>query len=103
MTASSKRLTRSRDDRMLSGVCAGIAEYMGLDPTVVRLLWAVVTILSFGFGILAYVAALVLMPEPPPADAPHEAGDVGQSLDVRAWSEAQQAGGGATEADADTS
>ena len=88
---------------MLAGVCAGLGEYMGLDPTVVRLLWVVVTILSFGFGVVAYVAALVLMPERPPVDAPHEAQDVGQPQDVRAWSEAQQTDGGGPESDAETS
>lgn len=43
-----KRLARSRKNRMIEGVCGGIAEYLGIDPTVVRLIWAVTTL----FGVL---------------------------------------------------
>lgn len=56
-----KKLYRSRDNRMLSGVCAGVGEYINLDPTIVRLLWALFGIT--GFGIVAYIAAAIIIPE----------------------------------------
>lgn len=51
-----KRLYKSRDNRMISGVCAGIAEYFGIDPTLVRLAWVVFSLLG-GSGLLAYIIA----------------------------------------------
>ena len=60
----SKRLYKSRDDRMLSGVCGGIAEYFDIDPTPVRLGWALFCALG-GSGILAYIIAAVIIPEQP--------------------------------------
>ena len=45
-----KKLYRSKDDRMLAGVCGGIAEYLDIDPTVVRILW-IVSVVFAGFGI----------------------------------------------------
>ena len=57
-----KKLRKSSTNRMLAGVCGGVAEYLDVDPTVVRLIWAGVTILG-GAGILAYIAAAIIMPE----------------------------------------
>ena len=59
-----KRLTLSRDDRMISGVCGGIAEYFGLDATVVRLAWALLTIFpgAIVLGVLAYLVAWAVIP-----------------------------------------
>lgn len=56
----SKRLKLS-SDKKLAGVCGGIAEYFDLDPTLVRILWVVFTLLG-GSGILAYLLAWILMP-----------------------------------------
>jgi phage shock protein C len=58
-----KRLTRSRDDRMISGVCGGIAEYFGVDSTLVRILVVVLTVLGFGTLLIAYVVGWILIPE----------------------------------------
>jgi phage shock protein C len=58
-----KRLTRSRDDVWLSGVCAGIGEYAGIDPNLVRLLTVVGALFSFGTLFVAYVVAWILMPQ----------------------------------------
>ena len=58
-----KRLLKSATDRKLCGVCGGIAEYFNLDPTLVRVIWAVVSVFSAGTGILAYVVCAVAMPE----------------------------------------
>ncbi len=55
-----KRLYRSSTNKMLCGVCAGIADYINIDPTVVRLLWVVFGF--FGAGILAYIVAAIIMP-----------------------------------------
>lgn len=60
---TSKRLTRRRDDRMIAGVSAGVADYLGIDPTLVRLLVVVATIFTGGTAALAYIAAWILMPE----------------------------------------
>ncbi|MDP2665897.1 MAG: PspC domain-containing protein [Candidatus Diapherotrites archaeon] len=57
-----KRLYRSTN-RMLGGVCAGIAEYVNTDPTLIRLLWVVFTFVSMGAGILLYLAAWIIIPE----------------------------------------
>jgi phage shock protein PspC (stress-responsive transcriptional regulator) len=58
-----RRLTRSRDDKYLGGVCGGIAAYTGVDANVVRLLAVLGTVLGFGVLIFAYVAAWLLLPE----------------------------------------
>ena len=57
-----KKLTKSSTDRMLCGVCAGIAEYASLDPTVIRLAW-VIFCLAGGSGLIAYILAAIIMPE----------------------------------------
>ena len=57
-----KRLHRSLTDRKIAGVCGGIAEYLGWDPTLVRILWVVLTLLG-GSGIVAYLVLWLLMPE----------------------------------------
>jgi len=58
-----KRLYRSKNDRMMGGVCAGLGEHLDVDPTVIRLIWAVVTLLSFGTGIIIYILAWIIIPE----------------------------------------
>lgn len=57
-----KRLYRSKDNRMLCGVCAGIAEYFDIDPTLVRLGWALLCAMG-GSGVIAYIVAAVIIPE----------------------------------------
>lgn len=58
-----KKLFRSRENKMICGVCGGIAEYFNIDPTLVRLGWVLVSVCSFGTGILAYFIAAVIMPD----------------------------------------
>jgi phage shock protein C len=58
-----RRLTRTRSGRMITGVCSGAAAYFGLDPTIVRILLAVLTVLTGGGGVLLYVAAALIIPE----------------------------------------
>jgi phage shock protein PspC (stress-responsive transcriptional regulator) len=58
-----RRLVRRTDDRMIAGVCSGIADYTGVDVTVVRLAAVVGAILGVGSLLVAYVVAWLLMPE----------------------------------------
>lgn len=62
MNIENKRLTKSQNDKKLCGVCGGVAEYLNLDPTVVRLLWVLLTVFG-GAGLLAYIVAAFIMPE----------------------------------------
>ena len=56
-------LTRSRRNRMIAGVCGGLAQSLGWDPTLVRLLYVVVSVISAAFpGILVYLVLWVVMP-----------------------------------------
>ncbi|MCI0707507.1 MAG: PspC domain-containing protein [Ignavibacteriae bacterium] len=60
-----RQLLRSVLDRKLFGVCGGLGEYFDVDPTIMRILFVIVTLMSFGFGILLYLALLLVMPEKP--------------------------------------
>ncbi|MET7995118.1 PspC domain-containing protein [Amycolatopsis sp. NPDC005232] len=62
-TPETKKLFRSRTDRMLTGVCGGWADYLGVDPTMVRIAVVAATVLSAGIMLPVYVAAAVLTPE----------------------------------------
>lgn len=57
-----KRLYKSATDKKICGVCAGIAEYFDIDPTLVRLAWVVFTCLG-GSGVLAYIIAAIVLPD----------------------------------------
>ncbi len=59
-----KRLYRSRESRMIAGVCGGLGEYFDMDPTIVRLI-VVVAALVGGSGLLAYILAWIIVPERP--------------------------------------
>lgn len=59
-----KRLYLSENDKKIGGVCGGLAEYLGVDATLVRVIW-VFAALVFGSGILAYLIAWLLMPRRP--------------------------------------
>ena len=59
-------LTRSRRNRMIAGVCGGMAEWLGWDPTLVRILYIVGSVVSAAFpGILAYLVLWIVMPKGP--------------------------------------
>ncbi|HKM22494.1 MAG TPA: PspC domain-containing protein [Lachnospiraceae bacterium] len=58
-----KRLYKSRTDRMICGVCGGLAEYLNMDPTIVRIIMVLIGL--SGGGILAYLIAAIIIPEKP--------------------------------------
>ena len=60
----SKKLYKANEKKMLDGVCAGVAEYFGIDPTLVRLLWVLSTFF-WGTGVLLYVACMIIIPRKP--------------------------------------
>ena len=57
------RLSRSREDAKVAGVCAGFAYYLGVDVTLVRILWTILTIFSIGIGLIIYIACWIIMPK----------------------------------------
>ncbi len=57
-----KKLYKSSSQKMIAGVCGGIAEYLNLDPTLVRLIFVAISMLG-GSGLLAYIVAAIIMPE----------------------------------------
>lgn len=58
-----RRLTRRRHDRIIAGVCGGIADQLGIDATIVRLILVAAVVFGFGAGIILYLAGWWLMPE----------------------------------------
>ena len=56
-----KKLYRNVETRVMAGVCAGVAEYFNIDPTIVRVIWALVSV--FGPGLLAYLVCALVMPK----------------------------------------
>ncbi|MBR5332315.1 MAG: PspC domain-containing protein [Muribaculaceae bacterium] len=60
---SEKNLRRTTDDKMIGGVCGGVAKYFGLDSTLVRIAYAILTICTAFSGVLVYLVLLLIMPE----------------------------------------
>jgi phage shock protein PspC (stress-responsive transcriptional regulator) len=59
----SKTLYRTRDGRILAGVCSGLGEYFGIDANLIRVVVAILTVFTAGVGALAYLAAWIVIPE----------------------------------------
>jgi phage shock protein C len=64
MNGTARRLQRSRKEKVIAGVCGGIAEYFGIDPVIPRLIW-VFLVLGAGLGILAYIVCWIVIPQAP--------------------------------------
>jgi phage shock protein C len=64
-----KRLYRSRKDRILGGICGGLGEHTDIDPSLIRLVWIVFSLVSMGTGIIVYLAAWIIIPESPGGSA----------------------------------
>ncbi len=60
---NTRKLYRSRKNRMLCGVCGGLGDFFGIDPTIVRLLVAILACSSLGTGVLVYFVAAFVIPE----------------------------------------
>ena len=63
MNNNYKSLTRSTSNRMISGVCAGLGEYLGIDPTIVRLLTVLAFFTGFGGIVIVYLLMALIVPE----------------------------------------
>lgn len=63
MNFEGKKLVRNKESKMICGVCGGIGEYLSIDPTVIRILWIVLSFASVGMGILMYFIVAVVMPD----------------------------------------
>lgn len=63
MNTEPKKLTRSKSNRMIAGVCAGLGEYLGMDPTIVRLLFVLAFFGLHGGLLLAYLIMAIVVPE----------------------------------------
>ena len=64
MSSETKRLYRSRQERMISGVCGGLGEYLSIDPTIIRLIF-VIAALWGGAGFIVYLVMMLVVPEEP--------------------------------------
>ncbi len=62
---TSPTILRSRSDRMIAGVCGGLAKYFNIDSSIVRLLWVLATLASVGLGVLVYIILIFVFPEEP--------------------------------------
>jgi phage shock protein C len=69
-----KKLYRSRTDKMVAGVCGGLGIYLGVDPTLVRLAFVLLLLFGIGSGLLVYLAMMLIVPlEPEGATVPVQA------------------------------
>jgi phage shock protein C len=64
ISRSAKKLALSKTDKKIAGVCGGFAEYLDMDPTLVRLIWVIMA-LCVGWGVVGYLVAWIVMPEAP--------------------------------------
>lgn len=62
-SSNPRKLTRSRTDRKLAGVCGGLGAYLNIDPTVVRVVYALLTVFTVFSGIIIYLILMLLIPE----------------------------------------
>ena len=60
---SEKKLYKIEEGKKIEGVCGGLAEYLNVDPTLIRLIWALVALGSAGVGLIAYIICAVIMPK----------------------------------------
>lgn len=67
----SKKLYRSNTDKMIGGVCGGLGKYLGVDPTLIRLIFALLVFFGVGSGLLVYIILMIVIPlEPAAPSAP---------------------------------
>ena len=64
-----RKLYRSRKNQMIAGVCGGLGEYVQIDPTLIRVLFALLALIGVGSGVVLYIVLLFIMPQEPEAGA----------------------------------
>jgi len=69
-----KKLYRLRENRMIAGVCGGIAEYFNIDPTIIRIIWILFGFFTYGTGVIAYIIAIIVIPEVSPSSFENQQG-----------------------------
>jgi phage shock protein C len=84
MNTTARRLVKSRTDRMVDGVCGGIAAYFSIDATLIRILWVLLTIFG-GSGVLLYIAAMIVMPKAEPDATAAAAPPKNHTQNTRFW------------------
>lgn len=80
MLTMTNKIQRSRSDKLIAGVCAGLARYFGVDATIVRLVFALLFFITHGAMLPIYVILWIIMPQEPAADAPRYDPYTGQPL-----------------------
>ena len=65
MADNVKKLYRSRKDRMLAGICGGLGEMFSVDPTLIRLIFALIALFTLGTAVLVYILGWIIIPEAP--------------------------------------
>lgn len=63
--ATNKKLYRSKEDKMIFGVCGGLGEYFNIDPVIIRIIFVILAIFGAGSGVLAYIILAIVIPEKP--------------------------------------
>jgi len=84
MASTERRLQKSRTDRMIDGVCGGIAAYFTIDATLVRIVWVLMTLFG-GSGLILYIAAMIIMPKEDSAPAQEPPAEKKKKNDTRFW------------------
>jgi phage shock protein C len=79
------RLYRSRDDRMLAGVAGGVAETLDADPSLIRVVWAILIFLTGGLALLVYIVMAIVVPERPAGLEPRHAAAPGPPPEAGTW------------------
>jgi phage shock protein C len=65
MAENVKKLYRSRTDRMLAGICGGLGEMFSIDPTLIRLIFALIALFTLGTAVIVYILGWIIIPEAP--------------------------------------
>lgn len=79
----SRRLYRSRTESVIGGVCGGVAEYLDVDPSIVRIIWAVLGLVTGGIFVVLYVVMWIVVPEAPGPEAAGAASAVSPQASAR--------------------
>jgi len=79
----SRRLYRSRTESVIGGVCGGVAEYLDVDPSIVRIIWAILGLVTGGIFVVLYVVMWIVVPEAPGGETAAAPSGPGQPAPAR--------------------